>query len=259
MSLYFDGSINSYLSIPNVDGLDFGTGDFTIEWWMRETENNPFPRVFQIGSFPNSSIGVSIEGGPFYFWNGGSGNYLGTSEYDTWIHYAISRSSDVTFIFKNGVLFGNIPDTTDYVSGFNLLIGNETNRNSGAAFTGYIVGFSWSKGIARYTSDFTPPLELPAVDSFTQFVLGGTGGVAGPLADSIINSNVLPEQTMLPDGYNFVPAPPPEPVPQNPFEQPLRRQCCRRLVFGVDEKKTEKKGYTRTLTSNYSTLGRRRR
>jgi hypothetical protein len=261
MSLYFDGDVNSYLSLTNVDGLDFGTGDFTIEWWMYETENKPFPRVFQIGSYPSISIsiGVSVEGGAFYLWSGGSGNYIGNSEYDTWIHYAISRYSGVTKIYKNSVEVGNIADTTNYVSGLDLLIGNETNRSSGAAYTGYIVGFSWSKGIARYTSDFTPPLRFPAVDTYTQFILGGSGGVGGPLAGSIVNSNVLVDQTLLPDGYSFEPEPEPEPVVSNPFEQPLRRQCCRRLVFGVDEKKTEKKGYTRTLTSNYGTLGRRRR
>lgn len=262
MSLYFDGNINSYLSLTNVDGLDFGTGDFTIEWWMNETANNSFPRIFQIGNYPSTSIGVSIEGGSFYLWSGSSGNYIGNSEYGVWIHYAISRYSDVTFVYKNGVQITNFPDTTDYVSALDLLIGNETNRSTGAAYTGYIVGFSWSKGIARYIGgNFTPPLELPAIDSYTQFILGGTGsgGVVGPLAGSIVNSNVLSGQTELPGGYSLVPVDPPEPPVTNPLQQPLRRQCCRRLVFGVDEKKTEKKGYTRTLVSNYGTLGKRRR
>jgi hypothetical protein len=264
MSLYFDGNVNSYLSLPNVDGLDFGTGDFTIEWWMYQTYNNPFPRVFQIGSyFTSVSIGVSVElaGGDMYVWTQGSLNSVGSNEFDTWNHYAICRVSGVVSVYKNGVSVASFSDTNNYVSAVDLLIGNETDRSQNAAFTGYIVGFSWSKGISRYNADFTPPLSLPVVDSYTQFVLGGSS-LQGPLASSIVNSNVLLDQSALPTGYGVPPPPPPPPPPvvvQNPLEQPLRRLCCRGLVFGVDDKKTEKKGYTRILTSNYSTLGKRRR
>jgi hypothetical protein len=35
--------------------------------------------------------------------------------------------------------------------------------------------------------------------------------------------------------------------------------CCSKVVFGKDEKKFEKTGYTRSLDSGYSRLGKRRR
>ena len=41
--LFFLGNETSYLRIPNADGFDFGTGDFTIEWYQYQTDNNPFP------------------------------------------------------------------------------------------------------------------------------------------------------------------------------------------------------------------------
>lgn len=69
MSFYFVGDETSYLRIPNSADLLFGTEDFTIEWYQYQRDNNPYPRIFQIGSYGGSgtTIGVSIEGGEFYF------------------------------------------------------------------------------------------------------------------------------------------------------------------------------------------------
>ena len=41
-SLYFIGDATSYLKIPATSEFDFGTGDFTIEWYQYETDSNPF-------------------------------------------------------------------------------------------------------------------------------------------------------------------------------------------------------------------------
>ena len=65
-SLSFIGNATSYLRIPNVADLNFGTGDFTIEWYQYQTDSNSFPRIFQIGKYSvgaGISIGVSLEGG----------------------------------------------------------------------------------------------------------------------------------------------------------------------------------------------------
>ena len=68
-SLSFAGTVSSYLRIPNNNGFDFGTGDFTIEWYQYQTDSNAFPRIFQVGNYPNTNIGVSIESGTFIFWH----------------------------------------------------------------------------------------------------------------------------------------------------------------------------------------------
>ena len=69
-SLYFLGNNTSYISIPNAPALNFATQDFTVEWFQFETDSNPYPRIFQKGTYSSSniSIGVSIEGGSFYYW-----------------------------------------------------------------------------------------------------------------------------------------------------------------------------------------------
>jgi len=53
-SLRFLGNSTSYLSIPNTDAFDFGTGDFTIEWYQYQTDSNSFPRIFQVGNYPTT-------------------------------------------------------------------------------------------------------------------------------------------------------------------------------------------------------------
>lgn len=100
-SLSFLGNATSYLRIPNTNEFDFGTGDFTIEWYQYQTDTNSFPRIFQVGNYRGGiSIGVSIEGGVFYYWaNGGLRmvTILASSAYrNKWVHFAICRSSGIT-------------------------------------------------------------------------------------------------------------------------------------------------------------------
>ena len=37
---YLDGEKAEYLSIPDTDDLDMGTGDFTFECWVRAAESS---------------------------------------------------------------------------------------------------------------------------------------------------------------------------------------------------------------------------
>jgi hypothetical protein len=71
-SLLFGGVSNSNLSISNDIDFRMESEDFTIEWFQYQTDSNSFPRIFAIGNFPSTSIGVSIEGNTFFFWASGS-------------------------------------------------------------------------------------------------------------------------------------------------------------------------------------------
>jgi hypothetical protein len=114
-SMSFAGTASSFLSVSNDADLRFGTGNFTIEWWQYQTDSNNWPRVFSMGDYP-AEMGVSIEGGSFYYWNG-SANYVASlNNYkNTWVHFAISRQDSTLRVFQNGVQIGsNLPDTTNY-------------------------------------------------------------------------------------------------------------------------------------------------
>jgi len=189
-SLSFLGNETSYLSIPNSSDFNFRTGDFTIEWYQYQTDSNSFSRIFQIGTYPNTSIGVSIEGGDFLYWTNDTYNSITTINRNQWIHFAICRASGTTQIFKNGTSIYSTSVIDDFNDATNTLtIGNESTRTNGAAFGGYLTYFSWVKGVARYTSNFTVSNQYPP-DTNTQVLLLKASEFGGTLGSSVVNSNV---------------------------------------------------------------------
>jgi hypothetical protein len=223
-SLSFIGNATSYLRIPNTPDFNFGTGDFTIEWYQYQTDSNQFPRIFQIGSYADgTSIGVSIEGGSFYFWSNDSPNFvtsLDSSVYkNQWVHFAISRASGTTRVFMNGTSIFDMVDTNEYSSANDLVIGNETavvgvDVNDPAAvsavistaFGGYLSYFSWVKGVALYTTNFTVPTDFPIVTSDYQLLLTESS-FDGTLGNTALNNNVS-NTTNVPPGFPGSPPPP---------------------------------------------------
>jgi hypothetical protein len=156
----FDLSPGGYLKASNAS-LQFGTGDFTIEFWLmrlwtqqtnyriidnRATGNTT--NAFQIDV--DSLLGVRfLQGSNIVISNGAS---FPASQ---WIHIAIARSSGQTKAFRAGAQVGStLTDTMNY-SNQDLFIA-----------TGYTAAtYAWcridelrvTKGVARYTANFTVP------------------------------------------------------------------------------------------------------
>ncbi|MBM3718895.1 MAG: LamG domain-containing protein, partial [Actinobacteria bacterium] len=156
-SVSFNGS-NQYLSVPGSADWAVGTGDFTVEWFQYfQNTAGANARVFQVGSWPNASIGVSIEGETIYVWLASawrlsvpSGTIL-----NQWVHFAVTRSGTTLRVFKNGTEIGsgtNASNVTDSTTEFR--IGAETYFN--AYFGGHISNFHFVKGTALYTAPFWP-------------------------------------------------------------------------------------------------------
>ena len=187
-SASFDGT-SQYLTLPASTNWAFGTGDFTIEWWQYQTAAGTNPRVFSVGSYPTASIGVSIEGGTFYFWEAGTYrfSYSLTSYLNQWVHFAISRVSGQTRVYQNGTQIGSTySDTNDINDSSSVLaIGQESSVTSGSYFQGYISNFRIIKGTGLYsgTSLTVPTSTLRAVAG-TQLLLPLT---AAPFMDVSTN------------------------------------------------------------------------
>jgi hypothetical protein len=204
-SLSFLGDETSYLNIPNTNDINFGQGDFTVEWYQYQTDLNPYPRIFQVGVFNRggTSIGVSIEaalGGAFYYWTPGSSTNYGNqiqNYMNQWVHFAICRLNGVTNIYMNGVSIYFMNDTSDFNSSYDLTISNESIPSDGAAFGGYLTYFSYVKGVARYTNNFTVSNTYPPVTSNTVLLLKA-GGFEGSLGNTVVNSNVSTVQNVPP-------------------------------------------------------------
>ena len=182
-SYSFISSVNSFIDIPASSDWAVGTGDFTIEWFSYQTTLSGFQRAFTVDDFSSIDIGSSIENGTFYYWANDSFRYSSSSASasNTWIHWAIVRSSGITKVYKNGVLRGSqITDTNNITNTVDeLTIGNENTASTLAAFVGYITNFRWVKGLAVYTGDFTAPTSaLTATASANPY--GGSNTQAIP-------------------------------------------------------------------------------
>lgn len=168
---YFDGT-GDYISTPDSDDFDFGANDWTIEWRMRADtygRNNAI-----CGQYQNSNNwwGIyTIANWLYVYMKTGAGVqydysvFLASffSDVSAWKYVAVTRQGTAIKLFLNGVLtsFHTVGTaisnkTLPNLSG-PLNIGFEGSYNF--YFKGYLDEFRLSKGIARYTANFTPPTE----------------------------------------------------------------------------------------------------
>jgi hypothetical protein len=161
-SIYFAGAGN-YL-VPNADSSlnAFDSGNFTIEFWvyLNATQTSIFydgRAVGTTGAAP--SIYVS-NNALFYFTNNVNRITGATLSNTTWTHIAVSRSGTSTRMFINGTQTGSTyTDSVVYVNyASRPIIGGDGNNLSSAFFlNGYMEDLRVTKGIARYTANFTAP------------------------------------------------------------------------------------------------------
>lgn len=163
-SYQFSSSVNSYITTPGSNDWAVGTGDFTVEWFSYQTTTAQFQRIFTVGDFPNTKIGVSIESATFYYWANNSFRYSSASSTttNTWYHFAVVRQSGITKVYRDGTLRGSqITDTNDITdNATTFVVGNTNTFATNAAFVGYITNFRFIKGLAVYTGNFTKPTSV---------------------------------------------------------------------------------------------------
>jgi hypothetical protein len=150
-SIYFGGAGN-YLYSPSNSMLSFGTGDFTIEFWMYPTAAFSTTRVFStytggIAIYPNNSGNIVVDA---Y----GVATRVTTSStvsINTWTHIAVVRSSGTTTVYIGGISGGSGSDSSNYTN-TGLYIGSDNGTNG---YTGYLDEIRIAR-YARYTANFTP-------------------------------------------------------------------------------------------------------
>lgn len=220
-SLVFYGTLssgvnNSFLSVPLDASYNFGTNDFTIEWWQKmDATIGGSPRVFSIGdsNLGTVEIGVSVESGRIYYWHTNTTSYnyqfaypnpslLRTPYLGSWHHFAIVKNSSKLYLYLDGQQlkdFSNssnayFTDTIDYsfTQSKTLCIGAMTpvNVNSGECFKGYIDSFHWIVGRAKYTSNFSVPTQPPSLETGSRLLLDGTTLYTTVSGKPVQNTNV---------------------------------------------------------------------
>lgn len=182
-SYRFSRSANSYITTPGSTDWAVGTGDFTVEWFSKQSDTSQFQRIFTVNNFPNIKIGVSIESSTFYYWANNSFRYssAGSTTANVWYHFAVVRQSGVTKVYRNGIQRGSqITDTNNITdSTTTFVVGNTNTFATNAALVGDLTNFRFIKGLAVYTGSFTVPTSaLTATSGANPY--GGSNTAAVP-------------------------------------------------------------------------------
>jgi hypothetical protein len=163
-SMYFDGT-GDYLQNRLTDLTNFGTGDFTMECWIYPTASGSLRAIVDTrGTDINAAYGwfLSASDKLDFLYKGSSPFRLtssGSVSTNTWTHVAVCRASGTLRLFINGNIDGSATVTDSLNGAAGTRIGGgyaDGSGNPGFYLTGYIDDLRITKGIARYTSNFTP-------------------------------------------------------------------------------------------------------
>jgi hypothetical protein len=176
-SAAFDGT-GDYLLSPTNSNFGFGTGNFTIEGWIRFNNFTNAPVFVDMRSAGGTEVVPTIyfdtSGAPIYFTNGSAritGSNLSTG---TWHHIAVSRSGTSTRMFVNGTQVGSTyTDSNNYVTTL-LSIGIVPYNTAFGALNGWVDEFRVSD-TARYTANFTPSTTPFTNDANTVLLIHANG------------------------------------------------------------------------------------
>ena len=163
-ALLLDGT-GDYVSVPSHADLRFGTGDFTIDLWVRRSASQT-----NKGIIANRSSGTATEW--ILQWDDDQANQLNWStgaayiinnpgsplNQDQWYHIEVSRSGTTVRMFVDGTQLASATDSNNYTGTSAIWIGGEAYGGGTPTYmTGWIDEVRISKGIARHTANFTPP------------------------------------------------------------------------------------------------------
>ena len=164
-SIYFDGT-DDYITAAGHADFAFGSGDFTIEMFVRQTDKSAGEGFYQIGhsSAPfdadttNVAAGWYNHGGTIayrvYGNNTGinSTNAMSPSDNDRWHHHIYMRKSGTSYVIVDGRVINKFSDSINYTDNHFTLGGY---YSTSWLITGYISNFRVVKGSAVYNPDFT--------------------------------------------------------------------------------------------------------
>ena len=179
-SLILDGA-GDYAKVASNSDFGFGTGDLTIETFVRLTAVGTAQHIIDLrdGSASDSALHVGIAATNVIAVSYGSTQVItGTTALTTgsWYHIAVSRDSGSTRLFVDGTQEGSTyADTIDYGVSKPLVIGGIYDGTS--ELSGYIDEVRISSN-ARYTAGFTPT-TVPFVSDGNDKLIAHFDGVTG--------------------------------------------------------------------------------
>lgn len=176
------GSLNftptsAYASFSN-SNMNFGTGDWTIElWWYHPASVPNYGVIFDLDGNNTLFVGFSSDSSALRVYSSPNGINYNTSAHGmttgNWYHLAWVRSGSTITIYRDGVSYGSVAaGSTAYTPAASTAYISTYGAPAGTFQAGgHIDEFRITKGVARYTSNFTPPTA-----AFSNTSGGGVGG-----------------------------------------------------------------------------------
>lgn len=162
-SIAFDGSGDYIQNAASTTLFAFGTGDFTIEFWvyLNGTGNQSFYDSRPPNSSPLSAS-VFYESNAVGFYDGTAYRITGGSlTTSTWYHIAVSRVSGSTRLFINGTQSGSTySDSNNYTCGSSRPVMGALGYDvSLFNLNGFMDDIRVTKGVGRYAANFIAPTQ----------------------------------------------------------------------------------------------------
>ena len=162
-SMYFDGT-GDYIDLPDFVS-DYGSKDFTVEVWIYPTAvgtRHNFGDFNSAGQNASSSLVFKFDNDKAKWW-------IQTTTYNSitsaasisanvWTHIALVRNGSTITQYINGNSDGtfNVGSASINQSSIVYTLGTGGDYQSDF-YQGYMSDFRVTKGLARYTANFTPP------------------------------------------------------------------------------------------------------
>lgn len=181
-SILMDGS-GDYIQIADVgNNLDFGTGDFTIEWWQYLTSLDRFAIDMRNGSngakillYSYPSDGSADD---LYLWVNSANQIsaLNVLSANQWQHIALVRESGTTSLYVDGTQSGGTYSDSNNYAHDQIKIWHNSIGAENYTPPGYVDEFRISKGHARYSgASITVPTSAFTADEHTHLLIHGDG------------------------------------------------------------------------------------
>ncbi len=169
-------AVSAYMYPTNSDDniMTFGTGDFTIEFWLYFKNSGSIATVLDgrpvgatgayivMGKLANNTLTFNI--------NGSDVITTSAQEINTWYHIAVVRNSGTITYYIDGTAAGSAVDSTNLSSTptNRPILGANAYTTGWYSLNGYMRDLRIVKGTAVYTSNFTRPTsDLPTISGTT--------------------------------------------------------------------------------------------
>lgn len=166
-SASFDGDGDA-LVVANSPDFDFGSGDFTIEGFFNRNalpsvafglitkrNSNAFHAPFnlEVNSTGKLVAQVSTTGTSWSATVTGSN----VTSQGSFVHFALARAGGTLRLFVGGALHGSAALSGALFQSEHPVVVGATDASGAYSLNGYLDALRITKGVARYTSAFTPP------------------------------------------------------------------------------------------------------